>query len=198
MPTSHRSLHCYIGLALVAVGFCACSDATGSLQGGQQKPLPTDIGSSGTGSSGASSGSSGGSSGTAPPAATWTNLYALYFGNSATGGCGSTKVICHQAAGDSGATVALVNASGQMGPASGFVCGTTASSCYAGMMAATPPLVLASDAANPTMALLYRALFTGGVAGATSDNMPETQLYAFTPSDLALIAQWIKNGALNN
>lgn len=93
----------------------------------------------------------------------------------------------------------LVNAAGQAGPASGFVCGTTAASCYDGMTkTATPVLVSASDAANPTMALLYRALYTGGTAGNTSDNMPETQLYQFGPSDLALIAQWIKDGAQNN
>jgi hypothetical protein len=93
----------------------------------------------------------------------------------------------------------LMNASGQAEPASGFVCGTTAAACYDGMTkTATPPLVSASDAANPTMALLYRALWTGGNAGTDSDNMPETQLYSFHPSDLALIAQWIKDGAPNN
>jgi hypothetical protein len=116
-------------------------------------------------------------------------MYALYFGNSTTGGCGSIEMICHKAKGDSGDVVA---------PISGFVCGTTAASCYTGMMSATPPLVTANDAANPTKSLLYNALYTGGTPGMYVDNMPQTLVYLFTPSDLALIAQWIKNGAQNN
>ncbi len=125
-----------------------------------------------------------------PPAATWTNLYNLYFGNSATGGCGSLKSICHQAKTDSGVTLM---------PVSGFVCGTTAAECYQGMMSATPSLVTPSDATNPTMARLYVSLYQDGTQPtASSDNMPQTLGYAFTPSDMALIAQWIKNGAPNN
>ncbi len=188
--------HC-LDLALLALGFCACSDATGALQGGQPQPLPTIAG-TGSAASGSSGGGTG-SSGSAQPAATWTYLYNAYFGNSATGGCGSSKIICHQSPTDSGATVGPVNDAGQPVPPSGFVCGTTAAACYEGMTkTATPPLVSASDAANPTMALLYRALYTGGNAGSASDNMPETQLYYFHPSDLALIAQWIQDGAKNN
>jgi hypothetical protein len=116
-------------------------------------------------------------------------MYALYFGNTATGGCGSLSLICHQAAGDSGDKVA---------PVSGFVCGTTAASCYAGMMNATPPLVTASDAANPTKAYLLSVLATGGTPGMFTNNMPQSGLYMFGPSDVALITQWIKDGAPNN
>jgi hypothetical protein len=183
-------------LFLTLCGLYACSDATGSLQGGQPTPLPM-ISASGTGSAGATSGSTGssgaaGSSGAMTPAATWTYLYAEYFGNSNMGGCG--LLTCHQSATDPGAT--LAPAPGVM--PSGFVCGLTAASCYEGLMEAKPPLVSASDAADPTKSKLYVTLYEGGMPGTTSDNMPQSLNYIYVPSDLALIAQWIKNGAPNN
>lgn len=198
MPNCSRTKRRRLDLALLALGFCACSDATGTLQGGQPQPLPPISGNGGSSgaasaSSGAGTGSSGagaGSSGETAPVATWTYLYKTYFGSPVMYvGCGSAQQICHQAKADSGVTII---------PISGFVCGTTAAECYQGMTTATPPLISATYAANPTKAPLYLALFTGGTPGATSDNMPQTGLYAFTPSDMALIAQWIKNGAPNN
>jgi hypothetical protein len=99
------------------------------------------------------------------------------------------NLICHQAAQDSGATIM---------PVSGFVCGTTAQDCYQGLLKSTPPLVAPSYTANPTMAPLYQSLYVGGNEGLLSNNMPLTGVYAFTPSDLALIAQWIRNGSPNN
>jgi hypothetical protein len=184
-------------LFLALFGLYACSDATGSLQGGQQMTLPP-VSSSGTGSTGATSGSGGASgsagSGAMTPSATWTYLYAEYFGNPNMGGCGSVPMICHQLAKDTGAMLPL--GTGLM--PSGFVCGDSAASCYAGLMAATPKLVSASDAANPTMARLYLALYQGGMPGMTSNNMPETLGYTFMEADLALISMWIQNGALNN
>jgi|HubBroStandDraft_1064217.scaffolds.fasta_scaffold363037_1 hypothetical protein len=184
-------------LFLALCGLYACSDATGAIQGGQQLALPT-ISSSGTGSTGATSGSTGASgsasSGGMTPSATWTYLYAEYFGNPNMGGCGSIPMICHQLAMDTGVT--LAPATGVM--PSGFVCGNSKASCYAGLMAATPKLVSASDAANPTMAKLYLALYQGGSPGMTSNNMPQSLSYTFVESDLALISQWIQNGAPNN
>jgi hypothetical protein len=193
-----RTMRFRLELALIGLSLWGCSDATGSLQGGEARPLPAVVGSSGTGSGGSgasesgSAGSAGGtgSSGSSPPAATWTNMYALYFGNKNTGGCGSLSLICHQSPGDSGDKVA---------PVSGFVCGTTAASCYAGMMNATPPLVTAADAADPTKAYLLSVLaLTGTTAGMFTDNMPQSGLYTFGPSDISLITQWIQDGAPNN
>jgi hypothetical protein len=194
LPPKMRSR---LDLALVGLALCGCSDATGSLQGGESRPLPPIIGPSGTSSGGSgtsesgSAGSTGGtgSSGSAPLDPTWANMYALYFGNPNTGGCGSLTLVCHQAAGDSGAMVP---------PISHFVCGKTAASCYAGMMSATPPLVTAADAADPTKAYLFTVLATGGTAGMYTNNMPQTGLYTFSASDVAFIATWIKNGAPNN
>lgn len=190
-----------LDLALIGLAICSCSDATGSLQGGQAAIDPSGPSSSGSGAaqsgssssagtvSGSSTGGGTGSSGATPTTATWSSLYAAYFGNQATAGCGSIGLVCHQGPGDSGVKVA---------PVSGFVCGTTAESCYAGMMAATPPLIKVSDAADPTNSLLYKVLWTGGPNGMYTDNMPQTLGYPFKPSDMALIAEWIKNGALNN
>src|SRR5277367_4692070 len=114
----------FLACVLPAVG--ACSDATGTLQGGQPIPLESSgaesssggsstgsaSGSSSGGSSGASAGASSGSASSAP---TWTTLYANYFGNPKNNGCSSLPGQCHQAATDTGVTLA---------PHSGFVCGT--------------------------------------------------------------------------
>jgi len=93
------------------------------------------------------------------------------------------------------------------------VCGTTAASCYTGMLNATPPMIGAKyDGANATMAPLYLALYKGGRGGGTTtDNMPQTLAYCFsaTPGtcpagcptpcgDLTSIQAWIAAGAPNN
>jgi hypothetical protein len=182
-----------IDLALVSLCLCACSNASGSLQGGQQLALPA-ISESGTGSGGTGSGGSGSAAPEGGSAATWSNIYAQYIAPMSTGGCGFTPGACHQAAMDSGATLM---------PKSGFVCGTSKQSCYMGMLNATPPLVSTGTAfaADPTKAPLYMALWQGDDAGSPTvfaDNMPLTMNYSFGASDLALIAQWIKDGAPNN
>lgn len=201
-------MRCRTDLALIASSvLCACGDATGSLQGGQQLTLATvsasgaASGASGSGNGGSGSGSSGGVAATP----TWTYLYDTYFGQTTSGDGGTSYAVascglaisCHQLAGDPGATT--------MPPKSGFVCGTTADECYQGLLNATPPLVSASDAgtAEPTMAPLYQALWNGTTPGNCAEgmcknNMPFTLVYQFSPSDLALIALWIQNGAQNN
>jgi hypothetical protein len=202
-------MRCRIDLALIASGLCACGDATGSLEGGQQLALaPISASGAASGASGSGNGGSGsGSSGAVAPPATWTYLYDTYFGQitSDDGGtsyglaaCG-LAISCHQLATDPGA----INTPPK--PSSGFVCGTTANECYQGMLNATPPLVSASDGgtADPTMAPLYQALWNGSTPGncgegVCKNNMPFTLAYQFSPSDLALIAKWIQNGAPNN
>ncbi len=82
---------------------------------------------------------------------------------------------------------------------SGFLCGTTQEECYQGLLHATPPLVSTSYAETPTAAPLYQSLYAGGQPGPTFNNMPDPPVsYTFTTSDLALIAQWIRNGAPDN
>jgi hypothetical protein len=181
-----RSANSVLLTALVALG--ACSDATGSLQGGGALPLPS-VASSGTGAnSGSSSGASGtASSGTTAGTPTWGYIYATYMAAPAPNGCGNTATICHATATDTGPT--------QTPPKSGFVCGTSSHACYQGLLNATPPLIGPSFTANPTMAPLYQALYTGGRPGLTSDNMPYLLTSHFVASDLALFSQWIQNGA---
>jgi hypothetical protein len=185
-----------ISVSLIAsFSLCACGDAAGSLEGGQALPLPTSSARGASfGGSGADTGDSGSASSVvadaAPPAATWTTLYALYFGNPMTGGCGAFPGSCHQAAGDSGAKVP---------PSSGFVCGATQDACYQGMLNATPPLISTTRyVADPTTAPLYQAVYQGGLFGSASNNMPLTANFVFSPADMSLIATWMKDGAPNN
>jgi hypothetical protein len=190
--------------SLAAFSLGACSDATGTLQGGQSLPLSGSSGNIGSasGESGASGGSSGetpssggsgGSSGGSTSVPTWTTLYASFFGNLDTGGCGSLAGACHQLAADEGPTLTPPT------PASGFVCGTTADSCYAGMQNATPPLLPTGKlsatqlSSNP----LWQALFQGGTMGVSSNNMPLDN-YVPTATDLAQIKAWLEAGAPNN
>jgi hypothetical protein len=211
-----RSANCLFLGATFAL--CACSDATGTLQGGEPNSLPP-VGTSGAAatsgsasgaSAGAASGSgstgsgSAGSGGTTAATPTWSYLYETYFGGTtapdggvtpALSACG-LAVSCHQLAGDPGPT--------QVPPKSGFVCGTTSHECYTGMLNATPPLIGSAYTANPTTAPLYVSLFAGGSPGVCTpggsatpchNNMPFTLVYQYTATDLALIAQWMQNGA---
>ena len=132
------------------------------------------------------------------PSPTWTFLYATYFGPRQTGGCGAAPG-CHQTASDWGVVVGVNEADGDVFGPSGFLCGTTQEECYQGLLHATPPLVSTSYAESPIAAPLYQSLYAGGAPGATFNNMPGLPVgYTFTPSDLALIAQWIRNGAPDN
>jgi hypothetical protein len=170
--------------AMVAIS--ACSDATGSLQGGTMLPLPdAGIGMASSGSS------SGGDAGGPTPTPTWTYLYGTYFGiTNVQYGCGSTGMICHQASTDTGVVSP---------PKSGFVCGTTSQECYQGMMNATPPLVTTSKPKDPTTTPLYQALCkTGATVSLVANDMPLGCGYTFTSADLALITTWISDGAPNN
>jgi hypothetical protein len=124
---------------------------------------------------------------------TWTALYASFFAPLDTGGCGALAGSCHQAATDLGATLSPPN------PPSGFVCGTTAASCYAGMQSATPsllptgPLSATQLSTNP----LWEAIYQGGTVGTSSNNMPLDN-YMPTATDLAQIKAWLEAGAPNN
>jgi hypothetical protein len=131
------------------------------------------------------------------PVPTWSQLYTLYFGNPATGGCGSTQQICHQAATDTGATYySYPSGGGALEVGSHFVCGQTAADCYQGLLRATPPLVTAgAHPADPSATPLVASLYKGGRAWNDGNNGPQTLGYVFAPSDLALIEAWIAAGA---
>jgi len=170
-----------IPLAVATAVVCgvACSDATGSLEGGQAISLQsTDD------DAGMTTGTTTSDGAACPPAGTptFSQLHSCYFEACGAAGCHGTSI-------DDGAVT------------SGFVCGTTASSCAMGMMMTTtsmPPIVPAGGAQDATTTGLWSALNKGGTVEAASNNMPLSPVYVFTGADLAAIQAWIQGGAPNN
>ena len=178
-----------LALLLLTMG---CDDAAGSVQGGEA--LTSDEGG----------------------AATWTSLYADYFGPSGQASC-TAQPSCHGTASQLGSQT------------SGFVCGATKESCWEGMtMGINPvdaggvfcPIVcIGGDAGvgcpqntafacptDPTQQSLYADLHKAQSSGL--NNMPcggnlmeclaSGSTYTFTSSDLARISTWIQQGAQDN
>ena len=124
---------------------------------------------------------------------TYTYLYDSYFSARRARRSCTARSGCHAALADLGAQ------------GSGYVCGATRDSCFAGMtmsqIPAFPTLVPDGGSTNPTKTTLYLALHeksgsAGGVMPLNSaDGGPG---YEFTPTDLARIAAWIDDGAQNN
>jgi hypothetical protein len=191
-------------LLISALGFCACTDATGTLIGGE--PLDgasqgqTTGSASGTGNT--TSGNTGmtgttnttGTTSGGGPVPTFDQLYAQYFNPLGTNGkpdplkaCGAVAGSCHQESAGLGVAT------------SGFICGFTAMSCWSGMTHssnALPPSVPPGGAPDATKTPLYKALYKGGDAtSVTTNNMPFGGTYLFTMADLAKISAWIQNGA---
>jgi hypothetical protein len=191
----------YIPLLLLSFVVVSCGD---SLQGGGPQPLPSVTGSENGSATGSTSGSTSGSvSGSASGSvsqsdagsASWTALYASLFGASGLSGCGGTAMICHQGSMDSGVTTPVTIG----GSPSGFICGTTASACYQGLLHATPPLITPGTATTPKNSPLYQALFTTGTTpGTTDDNMPEGSVSPLDAPTIAAITAWLQAGAPNN
>jgi hypothetical protein len=164
------------GALLVLAG---CADATGTVRGGE---LLTAEASSQTCD------------------ATWTSLYANFFGPTGQASCGpSSQSSCHGAASQTGALF------------SGFVCGSTQDECLQGMTvgaeadAGVPP-ILPPDGGNPSMSQLWVSLHKSTSTGGL-ENMPcgdptaclaAQASYTFTDSDLACISTWALQGAPNN
>lgn len=160
-----------------------CTDATGSVQGGQALTI--------------TSGDS------APPCGTtWTALYGGYFGPTGVATCApGNQSSCHGDATQSGAQT------------SGFVCGTSKDTCYQGVTQGIPPdeggffpAIFPPDAGDPTQTQLYTSIHkTTSATGL--NNMPcgdpptchaGNASYTFTASDLACITAWAQHGAKND
>jgi hypothetical protein len=131
---------------------------------------------------------------------TWTYLYACYFGSTQPEsgvGCAGAGGVCHALMTDTGAVT------------SGFVCGSTQQSCYAGITMSAipglPTLVLSSKEAPALLTALFKA---GTTPQSKADNMPASGLSAppvtnatwhgFTPADIDCINTWVNAGAPNN
>jgi hypothetical protein len=167
--------------SLAILGFCGCSDATGSVIGGDAISLSA--------SSASSDAAIDGASGVVPPHR-WQDLYQSYFGLGAPASCAAAS-LCHGAPGDEGAIV------------SGYVCGMTKDSCWQGMTqipeaGATmyTPLVASSSTQDPMGTTLWSVLHKSPASGL--NNMPLAGGYTFTQDDMTRIAAWIREGAQNN
>ncbi len=168
-------------LPALAVATASCSDATGSLKGGEALLAPA-VDCTKTG----------------PDCSTWTYLYACYFGPTASAhasGC-SAQPQCHGAMTGTGAG------------SSGFVCGATQAECYQGMRMSKEqflPTLVPSGATDFTATTLYQTLYKDGTdAGGANNNMPVTTfggppvMPGFTAAELGCIGAWVSAGAPNN
>ncbi len=108
------------------------------------------------------------------PAPTWTYVYENYFGPNTPGHCGDPR--CH----------------GSPLPRK-WVCGTTAESCYAGMVK-----IGIINTANPTASSLVDP-FNSSLVWIDPDygSMPEDDLDP-NPAGAAAVAEWVAAGAQNN
>ncbi len=110
--------------------------------------------------------------------ATWTGIYADYFGPTGTAGCAGAT--CHTSTDQSGYVV------------SKFIC-PDKDACYTSLTG-TSKMILPTDAANPAKSKLMRNLRQVGNAG----KMPSGSGFVFSASDAARIGAWIAGGAKND
>jgi hypothetical protein len=179
LPFALGSLLCGAATTLAASGLAGCAEASGEVQGGE--PL-YDGGSSSTGTADLAD----------VGTVTWTDLYTDYFGPTAQASCTAVAAGCHLSEGDLGAN------------GSGYVCGATKESCWAGITSsfskAYPAPVPDGGSASPETTVLYENLRQ---VGSTAGTMPLSSAdggmgYTFTALDLARIAAWIRQGAAND
>jgi hypothetical protein len=159
------------GFAVAALCWssASCSDATGAAYGGAElfdpsPPQPPEQAKAGPG---------------IPGAATWSALYADYFGPNGAASC-TSRTSCHGSADQAGAIE------------SHYVCGSTQSECYAGITNADAKLLTAGTTFDKTT--LYRVLRKvkgGGV-------MPKAPRYVFVDIDLKRLSDWYAAGAKND
>lgn len=159
-------------LAFMAFAVAACSDATGSVRGGEPlfDPTPPTVNT-------AHDGGAGGGS-------TWTDLYRDFFGPSGQASCAKNGGNCHGGEQETGTI------------ASGMVCSQTSKDdCHNGMTRAAS-IVPPAGSATPDQTQLYAIVRKAPPnSGGT---MPKSSAFAFTPADLQRIADWIKAGARND
>lgn len=165
-----------VGVLLLASG---CTDATGSVQGGEA--LTTQAATN------------------CEP--TWTSLYASYFGPTGQASCSpTTQSSCHSVATELGAqTSGFVCGSTKDGCWQGMTVGIPPAE--GGFF----PAILAPDAGDPTQSQLWLGIHKA--SGGGLNNMPcgnptictaSVSAYTFTASDLACISTWAQQGAPNN
>jgi hypothetical protein len=165
-----------LSIALVLAVFSAsCGDASGSVTGGEPRfdaalPVAPVV------DSGVSENAQD---------ITWTGLYTDYFGARAPGpGCAGEVGSCHGAATDPGAQ------------ASGFTCGASKDTCYAGLTSGQANLI---DAGNPGKGSIFQILRHRDNGGTQVGSMPKRPAsYFFSPVGIKRIEDWIGAGAKND
>jgi hypothetical protein len=164
-------------LAGTAATLVSCTDATGSVQGGD----PVFGGQDGGGGT------------------TWTSLYASFFGPSGTASC-SAQASCHGGPDGSGSqTSGFICGADKHACWRGMTQGVPPDA--GGVF---PPIVPATASQDPTQTQLWGALHKQEASGL--NNMPcgdpvchpATSTYTFTSDDLARISTWIAQGAQDN
>ena len=123
--------------------------------------------------------------------ATWTALYADFFGPTGIGQCGdmtradgTEQTSCHHDATGNGAV------------ASGFICGDTQQSCWSGITNPAASFIgqQVVIAGNPCASYLTQVLRHDG--GGLMPYYPQSVV--FSDQDMARVATWIAQGAQNN
>ncbi len=122
---------------------------------------------------------------------TWTSLYQSFFGPNGNGQCGDPT-----RTGSNGTTSCHQDSSGEGAMASGFICGDTQASCYAGITSPQAsfvgqPVVVPCNASASYLTEVLRQA-DGGIM----PFYPETVV--FSDADMARIRGWISAGAPNN
>ena len=124
-------------------------------------------------------------------AATWTSLYADFFGPTGIGQCGdmtrmdgTEQTSCHH------------DATGNGAMASGFICGDTQQSCWAGITSPSASFIgqRVVVAGDPCASYVTQVLRHDG--GGLMPYYPTSVV--FSDQDMARVATWIAQGAQNN
>jgi hypothetical protein len=175
-------------VAISLAAFSGCSDATGSLVGGDPvaltmapPPPMSDAGDDGAPVPTTLLTSADCLPGGTHAGNTWTDLYTCYFGPTGTDSCAGQGTLCHATDASNGGSL--------------WTCGTDPATCYSGMMA-YPLLDPQAGKSAPTMNGLYTVLCKAHGGGAMPLGCPQgTGLYS---GDFDRIAAWIQSGAPNN
>jgi hypothetical protein len=157
-----------------------CTDATGSVQGGQALTFVSDAG----------------------PCNTWSALYAAYFGPTGQASCApSSQSSCHGDASQLGAQT-----SGFVCGSTKDTCWQGMTQGIPPDAGGFFPAILPPDGGDATQSQLYVSIHKSSSASGLN-NMPcgdqpichaGTATYTFTDTDLACITAWAQGGAPNN
>lgn len=174
-PLSPASASASAFLILALVLPAACSNASGTTKGGEDKfdaaPPVSDF-DSGPGTSDGGGG------------ITWTDIYRDYFGVAPPGpGCKGDG-LCHGSPSEPGTQT------------SSFNCGATKDACYTGI---TDPNAALINKTTPATSALVQTLRHKNASGVQIGSMPKRPTaYFFSDADLKRIEDWMAAGAQNN